>query len=157
MKTVITMCCLALMFIGGAFLTQTSQIQKAEWLLGTWENQTPRGSIYEEWEQTSTRELAAKSFAIVENDTIVFETIRLIEDDGDLLYIPAVRNQNEGKPVVFKSEKLTETEMVFSNPEHDFPQFISYTKISADSLVAAIYGTANGQERRVTFPMRKVK
>jgi hypothetical protein len=47
--------------------------------------------------------------------------------------------------------------MIFENPAHDFPQFISYTKITTDSLVAEISGTKNGQARKQRFPMKRIK
>jgi hypothetical protein len=152
------MMCLAIVFSGSAvLLQQTAQLKTAEWLIGTWENQTPRGTVYEQWEKDEEGGLSARSFAVVNGDTLIFETIRLIEQEDGLHYIPTVRNQNQGLPVVFKSEKLSAGEMIFSNPKHDFPQFISYTRTAPDSLVAAIYGSVNGEERRVIFPMRKIK
>lgn len=47
--------------------------------------------------------------------------------------------------------------LVFENPMHDFPQIISYTKITCDSLVAQISGEKNGQERKQAFPMKRVE
>lgn len=143
------------LILGTLIQTDSGKLEIAEWLIGTWENQTPRGTIYEEWSHSGTHEFSARSYRIAENDTIVFETIRLVAAGQELHYIPTVRNQNEGQPVVFKSEKLEENHMLFANPEHDFPQYISYTRIGADSLVAEIYGKINGQDRRMAFRMRK--
>ena len=41
--------------------TQTTDIKKAEWLIGTWENKTPKGSIYETWSKVSDNELRGKA------------------------------------------------------------------------------------------------
>jgi len=60
-------------------------------------------------------------------------------------------------PVRFATKTISETQLVFENPQHDFPQTISYTKITADSLVAEISGTKNGHERKQIFPMKRVK
>ena len=136
---------------------QTSDIKKAEWLIGTWENKTQRGSIYETWNKTNDNEFSGMSYIIKEKDTIVFENIRLVEEQDGLFYIPTVKNQNDGLPVRFATKTISETQMVFENPKHDFPQIVSYTKITSDSLVAEISGTKNGQERRQTFPMKRVK
>lgn len=92
-----------------------------------------------------------------EKDTIVFENIQFVQEQGRLFYIPTVKNQNNGLPVRFSSKTISETQLVFENPEHDFPQIISYTKISADSLVVEILGTKNGQETKQNFPMKRVK
>jgi hypothetical protein len=132
------------------------QITKAEWLIGTWENSTPKGSIYESWTKVNDTEFAGKSYITQEKDTLVFETIRIVQERDALLYIPAVKNQNAGLPVRFTLKTISNTQLTFENQGHDFPQVISYTRISSDSLVAEISGMINGQERRETFPMKKL-
>jgi hypothetical protein len=136
---------------------QTNEIKRAEWLIGTWENKTLRGSIFETWSKTNENEFSGMSYIIKENDTVVFENIRLVQEHDGLFYIPTVKNQNVGLPVRFSIKAISETQLVFENPQHEFPQFISYTKITSDSLVAEISGTKNGQERKQTFPMKRVK
>lgn len=135
---------------------QNNKIKKAEWLLGTWENKTQRGSIYETWTKTNEYELSGKSFMLKEKDTIVFETVQLLQEKSSLFYIPQVKNENEGLPVRFKEKLISDNELVFGNQLHDFPQIISYTKICADSLVAEISGTKNGKERSQKFPMKRI-
>ena len=136
---------------------QTYDIKKAEWLIGTWENKSLKGSIYETWSKTNDIELSGKSYILKEKDTIVFENIRLVQETDSLFYIPIVKNQNEGLPVQFSAKTISETQLIFENPQHDFPQIISYTKINTDSLTAEISGTKNGQNRKQTFPMKRVK
>jgi len=137
--------------------TQTHDIKKTAWLIGTWENKTSRGSIYETWQKAGNNELRGKSYMLREKDTIVFENLRLVQEQGRLYYIPVIKNQNNGLPVRFAGKIASDTQLVFENPEHDFPQIISYTKISADSLVAEISGTKNGQSRRQIFPMKRIR
>ena len=135
----------------------TTELEKAQWLIGTWENKTKRGSLYETWSKTSPKAFTGMSFILKDQDTIVFETIKLVEEHGKLLYIPTVTNQNAGLPVKFSSKTISERTLVFINHNHDYPQMISYTKISNDSLVAAISGIKNGQEHKQLFPMKRVK
>src|SRR5690606_29225029 len=94
----------------------------------------------ESWTKTSDTEFAGKSYILKEKDTVIFETIRLVQEKDGLFYIPTVRNQNDNLPVRFALKAISDTEMVFENPKHDFPQIISYTKITSDSLVAEISG-----------------
>lgn len=133
-----------------------SHLKKTEWLLGAWENKTPRGIIYETWKKTNENELVGKSYIIKENDTIVFENIRLVQEQGGLYYIPTVKDQNNDLPVRFAAKTISDTHMMFENPDHDFPQIISYTKVASDSLVAEISGKINGLERKQTFRMKRV-
>jgi len=141
----------------GFSLPDGSNLKKADWLLGTWENPTSRGSVYEHWEKLNAREFAGKSYMLRETDTVVFETIRLVEEDGHLVYIPTVEDQNEALPVRFRAKLVSDGELVFENKAHDFPQVISYRQINPDSLVAEISGTKSGNEQSRFFPMRRVK
>lgn len=134
-----------------------NDIQKAEWLIGTWENKTQRGSIYETWTKVGNNEFSGRSYSVKDKDTIVFENIRLLQEKSRLYYIPTVKNQNEGLPVRFVAKAILKNQLVFENPEHDFPQIITYTKITSDSLVAEISGVKNGQKHIQTFPMKRVK
>lgn len=132
------------------------EIEKTEWLIGTWENKTGRGSIYETWSKINNKELSGKSYAIKEIDTIVFEVIQLIQKQNNLWYIPKVKKQNEGMPVHFALKTISDSILVFENAQHDFPQIISYVRISADSLIAEISGTKSGQLLKQSFPMKRL-
>ncbi|OCK52965.1 hypothetical protein BA768_10020 [Chryseobacterium sp. CBo1] len=132
-------------------------IERVEWLIGTWEHRTSQGSIYEVWKKVDGKELKGKSYMIKNNDTIVFETLRLVQENGILSYIPIVKDQNGGTPVHFKERAMSENHMVFENTMHDFPQSISYLKISEDSLKAEISGIKNGKQERRYFPMRRIR
>ncbi len=136
---------------------QQTKIKNAEWLIGTWENKTQRGSVYETWTKKSSMELLGKSYTLNGKDTIIFETVKLIHEKNNLFYIPTVKNQNNSLPIKFTLKKQSDELLVFENPKHDFPQKISYTKINADSLVAEISGLVKGKERQQTFPMKRVK
>lgn len=132
------------------------QIKKAEWLLGTWENNTSGSSIYESWLKVSDDEFSGLTYILKKGDTVVFENIRLVQENDTLFYIPAVKDQNKGMSVRFALNTISDTEMVFENSKHDFPQIISYRRINADSLVAEISGMKKGREQKQIFPMKRV-
>lgn len=149
------------LFLGAIFcyswtFQTDNSLKKAEWLLGTWKNTTSRGVLYETWTKNGDTEFAGKSYKVRTQDTMVFERIRLVAEENQLFYIPVVGNQNNGQPVRFALKKISDKELVFENPEHDFPQVISYTKIREDSLVAEISGVRKGETRRQIFPMKKM-
>lgn len=138
-------------------MPQRDNIKIAEWLIGTWENKTSRGTIFENWNKVDENEFAGRSYMLREEDTVIFENIRLIQEEKGLFYAPVVKEQNKGQAVRFALKSISEMKIVFENPQHDFPQIISYSKISSDSLVAEIYGTKNGQFHKVRFPMKRVR
>lgn len=140
---------------GFAFKAIPTDLDKTKWLIGTWEQKTARGTMYESWVKASATEFHGKSYAVKAKDTMVFENIKLAQQADGLFYIPTVKSQNGGKPVSFKAKSVSATEMVFENPAHDFPQQISYKQINKDSLVAEISGTINGKFKSQKFQMRR--
>ncbi|WP_194776282.1 DUF6265 family protein [Pararhodonellum marinum] len=142
--------------ISGWLSISNKYIHKTQWLLGTWENKTSRGSLFETWKWVNEMEMSGKSFYINNGDTVVLESIKLVEEADKLLYIPIVVDQNNGQPVRFEMKNLTDSAMVFENLSHDFPQVIAYRMIHNDSLVAEISGLRNGDERKIAFPMSRV-
>ncbi|MFT3827501.1 MAG: DUF6265 family protein [Chitinophagaceae bacterium] len=133
------------------------EIAKASWLLGNWQNNTPRGLLTESWQQKNDSTYTGKSSFVRGKDTLSSETLTLQERGGSLYYVPVVKDQNNGQPVTFKLTSSSATQLVFENPAHDFPQKITYTLVTKDSLLAVISGMRNGQERAVQFPMGRVK
>ena len=157
MKTTLLLSIIGLIIFSSWTRQTNDTVLAAEWLVGTWENKTAKGSTYETWTKSAQGELLGKSYMLKAADTVVFETIRLEAENGKLLYIPTVKNQNNALPVRFVSVKITPTTLVFENVNHDFPQKITYNQITTDSLVAEISGLKNGTPRSVTFPMKRVK
>jgi hypothetical protein len=147
---------LCLILLAGWTTDQTDDLTKSSWLLGTWANKSPRGIIYESWSSLNENEFAGKSYAVKQQDTMIFETIQLVSTEEGLDYIPTVNGQNGGLPVRFSSTTITDTQLKFENPKHDFPQIITYTLINPDSLVAEISGIANGQTQKQSFRMKRV-
>lgn len=129
-----------------------TELEKANWFLGKWENNTPEGVFSEEWKVENDSLFLGKSFFIKENDTLFSETVRLEQQENDLFYIVTVPNQNEEKPVAFKLTSSTADYLVFENPAHDFPKKITYKLVNKDSLYAEISGDGKSQG----FPFKKV-
>lgn len=148
----------ALLMFYGCTVKKANGINQMKWVIGTWEHITPKGSIYETWKKDhKNNELMGKSYKLKNKDTIVFETIRLVQDQGGLFYIPVVKDQNDGIPVRFQAKVISAKQVVFENKTHDFPQVISYAKINKDSLQAEISGLRNGKQERRYFPMKRIK
>jgi len=86
----------------------------------------------------------------VRGDTLVeYEQLRIYERGGKLVF---AANPSGQTPSEFVSTTLSDSVVIFENPEHDFPQRIVYRRNGADSLAASVEGIARGKERRVSFP-----
>lgn len=120
---------------------------------GTWVMKNDKMHIVETWTCEKDKKMCGKSYEIQNGrDSILTETIKLIESNGNIFYTPTVSGQNQSKPVMFRMISNNKSEWVFENPSHDFPQKISYKLITNDSMEAVISGTdINGKERKVKF------
>lgn len=132
-------------------------LEKSNWLLGTWENVSPEGSLTETWKKANDSVYGGRTSFTAGKDTLFTETIRLEEANGKFAYLTAVSNQNGGNSIRFDMTSITDDQIVFENPTHDFPQKITYNKINNDSLVAQIAGKSKGREASETFPMKRRK
>ncbi len=133
--------------------TTFSELEKANWFLGRWENKTPEGTFSEEWKIENDSVFFGESHYVVKNDTIFSETVKLIQSKNTLLYIvTTIPPPNGVKPVTFKLISSTADYLVFENPEHDFPKKISYQLVTKDSLYAEISGDGKSQG----FPFKKI-
>ena len=130
-------------------------LTKLSWMIGTWEMKTSGGSIYEVWKTESDSSFLAKNFKIgADQDTMVFETIRLVQRNNNVYYIPTVSNQNNQQPVEFTITSARKNEFIAENKAHDFPQRIGYIR-KDDTLEGWIDGQLNGQYAKRTFPFEK--
>lgn len=132
-------------------------IEQASWLLGAWFNESAKGVNYEQWKKYNDTIFVGKSYSIQGGDTTSLEHIKLVQNGNEINYVPTIPDQNMGMPVTFKMIFINDDKLVFENPSHDFPQTITYTKLSEDSLVAEISGVIKGEYHAQEFPMRRVK
>jgi hypothetical protein len=132
-----------------------AEIEKAAWLIGTWENNSPEGNLSETWKKQNDSVYNGQSYFIKKQDTLHSEQIRLSQAGVELVYRPTVQGQNNNKPVDFKMTSSTDKQIVFENAGHDYPQKIVYNKITADSLVATISGMQQGKASSESYPMKK--
>ncbi|MGF7075682.1 DUF6265 family protein [Mucilaginibacter sp. R-33] len=132
-------------------------ITHAKWLIGSWKNQSAKTVDIETWKKLNDSTFIGRSYSLTGADTVSSEHIRMEQHKGKLYYIPTVNNQNGGKAVTFTLTSSNNKHLVFENPEHDFPQKITYTQITNNSLVAEISGTRKGWQKAIQFPMKRVK
>ena len=86
--------------------------------------------------------------------TAEYELVLIKEQNGRLAY----EAHPSGQPsAMFLSTIVSETSVVFENPEHDFPQRVGYRRAGADSLQAWIEGQVNGKSRRVDFSYQRAQ
>ena len=156
-KTTFILLLLAMVSCKDSDANEKEKIKAANWLLGNWGSKAVDGTLTETWKKINDSTFQAQSYFVKEKDTLHFESITLQQKGEILTYTATVEGQNDDKPVAFLLTTATEKQMVFENPKHDYPQKISYTQITPDSLVAKISGIQQGKPSSEQFSMKKIK
>ena len=129
-------------------------LRPAGWLAGCWEQAGSGRVTSEQWMAPAGGLMMGMSRTVVRDSAREFEHLRIESRAGKTAYVAHPSGQAE---TVFPATVVHDTLLVFSNPTHDFPQQISYRRVSRDSVVARIEGTRGGQVRGTNFPMKRVR
>ena len=156
-KTTLVLLLLTIVSCKNADANEKEKIKAANWLLGNWESKSVEGNLKETWKQANDSTFQATSFFIKEKDTLHFETITVQQKGEVLTYSAAVKGQNNDKAVAFKLTTETEKQLVFENTKHDYPQKISYSQITPDSLAVKISGIQQGKPSSEQFSMKRIR
>lgn len=133
--------------------TMPSPIESVGWLRGCWELRTSKRTVEECWMRPSGGSMLGTSRTVSGGSLSGYEWIILLESGSSLTY----EARPSGQPgATFVSVTLSDSLIVFENPEHDFPQRIGYRRVGADSLAAWIEGSIDGETRRVDFPYGRI-
>ena len=157
MRQFILFSLLSLLLFSCTNTSKNEKIKANEWLIGQWENTSEEGILTENWIKSNDSTLTAGSFFIKGKDTLHFETIRLVEKKGELVYETIIKGQNNDKPILFPLISETENELVFENLQNDYPQKIKYQHHSKSVITIAISGTQAKKVVSEQFKMAKVK
>lgn len=124
-------------------------------LTGTWINKEDSIITTEVWAKENDTLLIGGASVVKGTDTLFSERIKIINSSTQIVYVPQVSDQNDGKEIVFDLTYCDSTSFRYSNEKHDFPQHIEYKFLSRDSLVARIYSTVEGKLKEEVFPYRR--
>jgi hypothetical protein len=137
------------------FLSASAQadIHALSWLTGCWALDGRDPGSTEQWMAPAGKSMLGVNRTVSNDQTVAFEFMRIIEDDdGNIIFIALPSGQEKAK---FTLTAISDSEVVFENPQHDFPQKIIYRQDDENSLVGRIEGMSNGSERAVDFPMTR--
>lgn len=121
-------------------------------LLGTWK--LDGADFYEVWSQYDCL-YHANAYAMEQGRKEPMERIEIKSDGERALYEVNLLTEENFKPVTFTQTSLTATELIFENPDNEFPQRISYRFITHDSLHASISNLEG--DKRVLFIYKRVR
>jgi hypothetical protein len=123
------------------------------WLAGCWELRVGARVTQEHWMPPAGGMMLGLSRTVVRDTVREYEHLMISTKGGVLVYTAKPSGQAETS---FAAEHVSDTLLVFANPQHDFPQRILYRRRGADSVVARIEGPRGGETRGIDFPMRRI-
>ncbi len=85
--------------------------------------------------------------------TVAFEYLRIIEEENG--WISLIASPSGQETARFRMVSMSANDVVFENPEHDFPQRIIYRLTDDGKLLGRIEGVVDGTERVADFPMTR--
>src|SRR5258706_4807753 len=107
----------------------------------------------EQWSKPAGDTMLGLSRTLKAGKTVFSEFMRIEKTPDGFVYRARILPGQPG--TLFKMIRSTDTEVVFENPAHDFPQRILYRKVDG-GLFARIEGVDKGKPRGVDFPMSSV-
>ena len=140
-----------------AFISPVSGQAKATtadlaFLTGCWKFERNGRTVEEHWLAPAGGSLLGVSRTVAGGKIAEFEFLQLRDLPDGVAYIAKPSGQAEAS---FKLTTKTADEVVFENPQHDFPQRIRY-RPSGDTLHARVEGTMNGKPQAIDFPYARV-
>lgn len=136
--------------------TATS-IDALTWLEGCWRGSANQREFREHWLPLRGGMMVGVGHLVMQDKTLDYEFLR-VESRPDGVYYVAMPRGKPETPLKLTSAVTEErgTTFTFTNPADQWPQRIIYHRGSEGWLYATIEGTLNGEERKVTYPMRRV-
>ncbi len=133
-------------------VASASLISDLAWLSGCWAASNLEAGSGEQWMPPAGGTMLGVNRMVRDSKTVAFEFMRIVEqDDGGLEFIASPSGQAMAS---FLMVSVKDREVIFENPDHDFPQRIIYRLVSDEDLFGRIEGTIDGEERSVDFPMK---
>lgn len=134
---------------------KTFTITDLAWLKGCWSLSRNGRETTEHWLKPAGGTMLGISRTVADGKTVEFEFIQIHQEtNGEIFFIAKPSGQAQA---TFKMIKGSANEVIFENPQHDFPQRVIYRLQSDGSLLGRIEGVSKGKEKSVDFPMIRAR
>ena len=145
---------LSLIVAANAAAAQQATVERVRWLQGCWRATRGAATIEEQWMAPLGGSMVGMGRTVRDGRTVEYELVLITDRDGRLAY----EAHPSGQPsATFLSTIVSGAQVVFENPEHDFPQRVGYRRNGANGLEAWVEGQADGKSRRVDFSYQRAR
>ena len=152
-QTIATLFCICAIAFGQNGAKKPS-IDDLKWLAGCWESSRGARLVEEVWMKPAGGSMMGMGRTTASGKTAQFEFMRIHEENGEIRFTAKPSGQPEAS---FKLISTNLEELIFENPQHDYPQRVIYRKQADGSLAARIEGQMNGKSRAIDFPYKRGK
>jgi uncharacterized protein DUF6265 len=145
---------LALMLAGAAGgQAATPTIDELAWLTGCWASDGAEPGSGEQWMAPAGGSMLGMARVVRDGRMVAYEYTRIVTTNDGLVFIASPSGQETAE---FALKKMGDNEVVFENPDHDFPQRIIYRMVDSDHVQGRIEGVTSDGEAHVEFPLTRV-
>ena len=125
-----------------------AEAARLHWMAGCWRAESPRRTVEEHWMKPVGGLLLGMSRASRADSVLSWELARIETQGGRLQFVAWPSGQRQA---AFAATIANDSLVVFTNPQHDFPQRILYLRRGTDSLIARVEGPVEGETRGLDF------
>ncbi len=118
------------------------------WIAGSWRMASDGTVTEEHWLPNAGGVMLGIGRTMQDGRTVFFEYLRIERRGGDWAYVAQPKGN---PPTVFTATSVSPGEIVFENPQHDYPTKITYRRISGESMVARIEGPGGERPQEFRF------
>src|SRR5687767_4612187 len=123
-----------------------------QWMAGCWAGDSGPMTFEEIWTRPVSGSMMGLSRVLKSGRLVFSEFMRIDTREGAVIYTPRIGSKQG--PVEFTLKTWSDSEVIFENPTHDFPQRIVYRR-TPDGLLGRIEGKDKGKQRSEDFPMKR--
>ncbi|WP_342115845.1 DUF6265 family protein [Pseudoduganella sp. OTU4001] len=145
----------ALLLASAGAIAHDAPLDKLAWLAGCWTHTNAEAGSMEMWSLPAGGTMLGVARTVKNGKTVEWEHTMIRETaPGVWSYVAKPSRQPEAS---FAVKSIGDGEVVFENPQHDFPQRIIYKRDGADGLKARIEGESKGKQKAFDYPMKRTQ
>jgi hypothetical protein len=118
--------------------TSGSNLDQLAWMVGSWAMDAGGTYVEEHWTPARGNTMLATARTTRAGRTVFYEFLRIEQTGQTITYHGAPKGRYPATP--FKMTEMSDGKVVFENPQHDFPQRITYWREGADGMGARVEG-----------------
>jgi hypothetical protein len=131
-----------------------ADVTSLAWLAGCWQAEPDEPGSGEHWLAPAGGTMLGVGRTVKNGKTVSHEFMQLRRNaEGELVYIALPSGQKEA---TFVATSVATESVIFENPEHDFPQKVTYRLQPGGRLLVRIEGWRGGAARSLDYPLKRV-